>query len=50
MLVEGELEDIGAKAACSWAKQIVDVEYDEGSLRDKDIKDAITRAGYSVLE
>lgn len=50
MLVEGELEDIGVKAACNWPKEIVDVEYDEGAIKDKDIKDAIARAGYSVVE
>lgn len=50
MLIEGELEDIGAKATCSWAKQVVDVEYDESSLKDRDIKEAIDRAGYSVVE
>lgn len=50
MLIEGELEDIGAKAACSWVKQVVDIEYDESSLQDRDIKEAIDRAGYSVVE
>ncbi len=50
MLIEGELEDIGVQAACSWAKQVVHVEYEEGSLEDRDIKDAVVRAGYSVVE
>lgn len=50
MLIEGELEGIGVKAACSWVKQVVSVEYDDGALKDNDIKKAIVRAGYSVVE
>ncbi|OGG23987.1 hypothetical protein A3A79_02195 [Candidatus Gottesmanbacteria bacterium RIFCSPLOWO2_01_FULL_43_11b] len=50
MLIEGELEDIGAKAACNWVKQVVTLEYDEKSIHDNDIKNAIARAGYSVIE
>lgn len=50
MLIEGELEDIGAKAFCNWAKQVVDVEYDDTKIHDNDIKDAVSRAGYVVVK
>lgn len=50
MLIEGELEDIGAKATCSYAKQFVDVEYDQTKLTDADVRGAIARAGYQVNE
>lgn len=49
MLIEGELEDIGAKAHCNWAKQIVDIEYDDTKIHDNDIKEAVSRAGYTVV-
>ncbi len=48
MLIEGELEDVGMKATCSFAKQIVEVESDEASLNDEKVKAAVERAGYSL--
>ncbi len=48
MLIEGELEDIGAQARCSWTAQKVEVSYDPAKLTDKDIRAAIKRAGYRV--
>lgn len=50
MLIEGELEDIGANARCNWVSQVVDVEYDDTKIHDNDIKDAVSRAGYAVVE
>lgn len=50
MLIEGELEDIGVKAACHWAKQVVDVEYDSERVSQEQIKRAIAQAGYTVVE
>lgn len=50
MLIEGELEDIGVNARCNWAKQIVDVEYEESKIKDSEIAEAVARAGYSVVE
>lgn len=43
MLVEGELEDIGVKATCSYAKQVVAVDYDKTKVTDADIREAIAR-------
>lgn len=48
MLIEGELEDIGAAANCSWVARTVEVSYDPAKLTDKDIHAAIGRAGYRV--
>jgi len=50
MVIEGELEDIGAKASCSYAKQLVDVEYDEKKFSEDAIKKTIQSAGYQTIE
>jgi len=50
LLIEGELEDIGVKAVCNWAKGTVDVEFDPDRINDTHIKEAVERAGYSVGE
>lgn len=49
MLIEGELEDRGAKARCNLAKNEVVVEYPEG-LGDEGVRAAIEAAGYTVAE
>lgn len=49
MLIEGELEDRGAKARCNLAKNEVEVEYPE-ELGDKGVIAAIEAAGYTVQE
>lgn len=48
MLTEGELEDIGAAAKCSWTARKVEVSYDPAKVTHKDINAAIARAGYRV--
>jgi len=50
MVIEGELEDIGAKANCSYAKQLVNVEYDENKLSEDAIKMVIAKAGYQTTQ
>lgn len=46
MMVEGELEDIGVVAKCSFASQTVEVQFDDQKITDKDIKKAVEKAGY----
>lgn len=48
LLIEGELEDIGAKARCNYAKEILEVEYDETKLNEEKIQAAVASAGYSL--
>ena len=48
MLIEGELEDIGVTARASYAKGLVEVEFDEGVTNNEDITKAVSRAGYSI--
>ncbi len=50
MVIEGELEDIGVKASCSYARETVEVSYDENKLTDAAIKETIRKAGYQTVE
>ena len=49
MLIEGELEDQGVKARCSYVKQMVDVEFDPQKVTEDDIKQTIAQVGYRVI-
>jgi len=49
MLIEGELEDMGVEAKANYAKQYVDVVYDERKITDTDIRKAIEKLGYTVI-
>lgn len=49
MMIEGELEDIGVTAKCSFAAQIVEVEFDNQKISDGDIAKAIQKAGYKIV-
>lgn len=50
MLIEGELEDAGMTATCSYAKQIVEVEVEESNDVDLVVKQAVEKAGYSLRD
>lgn len=50
MVIEGELEDqLGVKAACNYAKQTAEVEFDEKSVSEKQIIKVIRDRGYEVV-
>ena len=50
MLIDGALEDLpGVKSASTnYARQVVDIEYDENRVSEIEIITAITEAGYSA--
>lgn len=48
MMIEGELEDIGVACKCSFASQILEVEFEEGMTQDLDIQKAVEKAGYKI--
>lgn len=50
MVIEGELEDIGANASCSYARETVGVEFDEKKLSEAVIRETIRKAGYQTAE
>jgi Cu+-exporting ATPase len=48
MMIEGELEDIGVNAKCSYALQTVEVQFDDKKITAKDIENAVKKAGYRL--
>ncbi len=49
MVIESDLEDIGVKSVCSYAKQTVEVEFDEQVVSEKKIHDTVASSGYSIV-
>lgn len=49
MVIEGELEDIGTKAACNYVKETLEVEYDEHAVTEEKIASVVSQAGYSII-
>lgn len=45
LLIEGELEDGGIKAKCSYAKECLEI---EGEHDEKKIKELVKKAGYDL--
>ncbi|MFC1646901.1 heavy-metal-associated domain-containing protein [Patescibacteria group bacterium] len=49
-LVDEELEEIGVKSKASYQKGIVEVEFDEKMISEDDVKEAVKKAGYEIVE
>lgn len=49
LVIEGELEDIGVEAVCSYARQVVEVIYDTDKVNDRKIVEIIEKEGYKVV-
>lgn len=47
-LIEADLEDAGAKASCSYARQTLVVEYDESKLSEEKISEMVKNSGYEI--
>ncbi|MFH0749378.1 MAG: heavy-metal-associated domain-containing protein [Candidatus Gottesmanbacteria bacterium] len=50
MLIEGELEDMGVEAKANYAKQTVDLVFDESITALSKIKGMIEKLGYGVIK
>ncbi|OGG35412.1 hypothetical protein A2363_04370 [Candidatus Gottesmanbacteria bacterium RIFOXYB1_FULL_47_11] len=48
LMIESDLEDAGVKAICSYAKQTLEVEFDEKKIREQAVKDVVVKAGYQI--
>jgi len=48
MVIESDLEDVGVKSKCSYAKQTLEAEFDEKKVSEKKIADVVNNAGYSL--
>ena len=49
LVIESDLEDAGVKASCSYAKQMLEIEFDEQTLGEDNIKEIIKQSGYSIM-
>ncbi|MEK9143562.1 MAG: cation transporter [Patescibacteria group bacterium] len=49
LVIESDLEDIGVKSSCSYAKAQLDVEYDETSVTEEKIYEKIRVLGYNIV-
>ncbi len=50
LLIESDLEDAGVKATCNYAREILEVEFDEKKVDEGKIKAIVTSSGYRVGE
>ncbi len=49
LVIEGDLEDAGVRATCSYAKETLEVEFDPQTVSEKTIEDVVAKSGYSVV-
>jgi len=49
LMIESDLEDAGVKARCNYAKQALEVEFDENKITEKKISDVVASAGYQIV-
>ena len=47
-LIELDLEDAGVKATCSYHKETLSVEFDEGKISEDKIHEVVKTGGYSL--
>lgn len=48
MLIESDLEDVGVKASCNYARETLEVEFDEQKLSEEKIQEVVKTAGYTI--
>lgn len=49
MVLEGEFEDKGMIASCSYAKEQIEVEFDPNEISLEEIHKTVQKAGYNVV-
>ncbi len=48
MLIESELEDAGVRASCSYAKETLEVEFDEQKMSEEKLFAVVKSSGYDL--
>ena len=48
LIIESDLEDVGIKASCNYARATLDVEYDESLVSDDKIREVVRASGYEL--
>lgn len=49
MLIEGELEDIGVKAKCNFARQTLEID-DDGKIKEDNLRKLVKALGYELMQ
>lgn len=50
MLIESDLEDAGVKASCNYARETLDVEFDEAKVSEEKLKELLKSSGYTLTQ
>lgn len=50
LMIESDLEDVGIKSTCSYAKQTLEVEFDEKVIKEPAIASIVQKAGYELVK
>lgn len=48
LVIESDLEDAGVKARCNYARETLEVEYDQSRVLDEKIIDVVKTSGYDL--
>lgn len=48
MVIESDLLDAGVKAKCSYAREVLEVEFDEVLLTEGTIEEIVKKSGYTL--
>ena len=48
LVIESDLEDAGVSAKCNYAKETLEVEFDEAKTNEKKIKEIVASSGYQI--
>lgn len=48
LMIESDLEDAGVKARCNYAKETLEVEFDEKKIGEKKITEIVASSGYTI--
>lgn len=49
MSIEWDLEDAGLKAKCSYAKSLLEVEFEPEKVKEEKIKEVVEKSGYKLV-
>jgi Cu+-exporting ATPase len=48
LMIESDLEDVGVKVTCNYAKETLEVEFDEKKIGEKKIREVVAKSGYQI--
>lgn len=50
LMIESDLEDAGVKATCHYAKELLEVEFDEAKISEEKIATIVASGGYAIKQ